>query len=155
LDCNTVERFGTGGKIEMNIRLFVNELQTIFDGFLSTTFTDLTNLQDSTYRIEAFPNSIEASDSSTLYCFISLQDIGVEKVSSIDSMCTYKVIVTFAAKKPLVNFVMKFSELFDRFFDFIVSTFFSSNCKISEFMFDEQSDTSLCTFEFVVAENLK
>ena len=139
----------------MNIRLFTNDLQTIFNEFLSTTFTDLTSLQDTTYRIEAFPNNIEASDSTTLYCFVSLQDIATEKVTSINSMCTYKVIVTFAAKQQLVNFVMKFSELFDRFFDFVVSTFFSSNCKISEFMFDEQTDTSLCTFEFVVAENLR
>ena len=139
----------------MNIRLFTNRLQTIFDEFLSTVFTDLTSLQDSTYKIEAFPNNVEASDSTTLYCFISLQDIGVERVSTIDSMCTYKVIVTFAAKQELVSFVMKYSELFDRFFDFIISTFFSSNCKISEFMFDEQSDTSLCTFEFNVAENLR
>jgi len=139
----------------VNIRLFTNRLQTIFDEFLSTVFTDLTSLQDSTYKIEAFPNNVEASDSTTLYCFISLQDIGVERVSTIDSMCTYKVIVTFAAKQELVSFVMKYSELFDRFFDFIISTFFSSNCKISEFMFDEQSDTSLCTFEFNVAENLR
>ena len=139
----------------MNIRLFTNSLQTIFDEFLLSTFTDLTNLQDSTYRIEAFPNSIEASDSSTLYCFVSLQDIGIEKVSTIDSLCAYKVIVTFAAKQQLVDFVMKFSEVFDRFFDFIVSTFYSNNCKISEFLFDEQSDTSVCTFEFTVAENLR
>ena len=139
----------------MNISFFTNKLQTIFDGFLSTTFTDLTNLQDSTYKIEVFPNNIEASDSTTLYCFISLQDIGVERVTSINSMCTYKVIVTFAAKQQLVEFVMKFSEVFDRFFDFVISTFFSSNCKISEFIFDEQSDTSICTFEFMVAENLQ
>jgi len=139
----------------MNISFFINRLQNIFDEFLSSTFADLTGLQDSTYRIEAFPNSIEASDSSTLYCFVSLQDIGIEKVSTIDSLCTYKVIVTFAAKQQLVDFVMKFSEVFDRFFDFIISTFFSSNCKISEFMFDEQSDTSICTFEFIVTENLR
>ena len=139
----------------MNIRIFMNNLQTIFDEFLSSTFTDLTSLQDSTYRIEAFPNNIEANDSTTLYCFISLQDIGIEKVSTIDSMCTYKVIVTFAAKQPLVSFVMKFSDVFDRFFDFVVSTFYSSNCKISEFLFDEQTDTSICTFEFQVAENLR
>ena len=139
----------------MNIRFFTNHLQTIFDDFLTTTFTDLTSLQDSTYRIETFPNNIEASDSSTLYCFISLQDISVDKISTIDSLCSYKVIVTFAAKQQLVDFVMKYSELFDRFFDFVVSIFFSSNCKISEFIFDEQSDTSICTFEFMVAENLQ
>jgi len=139
----------------MNIRLFTNSLQTIFDEFLLSTFTDLTSLQDSTYRIEVFPNNIEASDSSTLYCFISLQDISVDKISTINSMCTYKVIVTFATKRQLVDFVMKFSEVFDRFFDFVVSTFYSSNCKISEFIFDEQSDTSICTFEFIVAENLR
>ena len=139
----------------MNISFFINRLQNIFDEFLSSTFADLTGLQDSTYRIEAFPNNIEASDSTTLYCFISLQDIGIEKVTSINSMCTYKVIVTFAAKQQLVNFVMKYSDVFDRFFDFVVSTFYSSNCKISEFMFDEQSDTSICTFEFTVAENLR
>ena len=139
----------------MNIRLFVNELENIFNDFLTTTFADLTTLQDSTYRIEVFPNNIEASDSTTLYCFVSLQDIGVEKVTSINSMCTYRVVVTFAAKQQLVNFVMKYSEVFDRFFDFVVSTFYSSNCKISEFIFDEQTDTSICTFEFVVAENLQ
>jgi len=139
----------------VNISFFMNRLQTIFDEFLSTVFTDLTVLQDSTYSIGVFPNNVEASDSTTLYCFISLQDIGVEKITSINSMCTYKVIVTFAAKQQLVDFVMKFSEVFDRFFDFIVSTFFSSNCKISEFMFDEETDTSICTFEFIVAENLQ
>ena len=139
----------------MNIKLFTEQLQNIFDNFLSTTFADLTGLQDSTYRIEVFPNNIEASDNTTLYCFVSLQDIGIEKVSTIDSICTYKVIVTFAAKYQLVNFVIKFSDVFDRFFDFVVSTFFSSNCKISEFLFDEQSDTSICTFEFNVSENLR
>jgi hypothetical protein len=139
----------------MNISFFTNNLQNIFENFLSTTFTDLTALQDTTYSIEIFPNNIEASDSSTLYCFISLQDISVDKISTIDSMCSYKVIVTFAAKQKLVDFVMKFSDVFDRFFDFVVSTFYSSNCKISEFIFDEQSDTSICTFEFMVAENLQ
>jgi len=129
----------------MNIYQFATTLKTKFETFFSG--------QNQSVEVKIFPDSIIASGSS-LYCYISIESINQKMISSMDSFCRYKIILTLASKQSLNIFVSSYSDLIENLFDFIMSTFFTQETKISELFYDDQTSTSICTFEFEVGEQL-